>query len=96
MLIGAASWPPWVVQVGLRQALREEYLRISTEVALKHIGAKSWLPEELAITCSTMLIIETISWWLAQPEDVYDCQQVARILFQLITSVSATTAPHKT
>lgn len=72
---------------GARLAMREEYLRLSTEVALKHTGAKSWLPEELAVTCSTMLIIETISWWLAQDEDAYSPQQVASMLFQLIKSI---------
>jgi len=74
---------------GARLAMREEYLRVSMEVASRHTGAKSWLPEELAVTCSTMLIIETISWWLAQDENAYSCEQAAEMLYHLINNVSA-------
>lgn len=69
---------------GARLAVREEYLRLSMDVATRHTGAKSWLPEELAVTCSTMLIIETISWWLAQDEDAYSSQQIATMLYKLV------------
>lgn len=72
---------------GARLAMREEYLRLSMDVATKHTGAKSWLPEELAVTCSTMLIVETISWWLAQDEDAYSDEQVAQILYHLVDNV---------
>lgn len=72
---------------GARLAMREEYLRLSMDVATRHTGAKSWIPEELAVTCSTMLIIETISWWLAQDEDAYSSEQIAQMLYQLVDNV---------
>jgi AcrR family transcriptional regulator len=78
---------------GARLAMREEYLRLSMEVASRHTGTKSWLPEELAVTCSTMLITETISWWLAQEKGAYSAEQVARMLYQLIDNVSAGATP---
>lgn len=72
---------------GARLAMREEYLRLSMEVAKRHQGPRSWIPEELAVTCSTMLIIETISWWLAQDERDYSCEQIAHILYELVRNV---------
>lgn len=72
---------------GARLAMREEYLLLSMDVATRHTGTKSWLPEELAVTCSTMLIIETISWWLAQDEDAYSSEQIAQMLYQLVDNV---------
>lgn len=77
---------------GARSAMREEYVRLSMQVASAHTGAKSWLPEELAVVCSTMLIIETLSWWLGQDEGVYSCERIAGMLFRLITDISEQSA----
>lgn len=78
---------------GARAAMREEYLRLSREVAAGHTGKRSWLPDDLAITCSTMLISETISWWLDQDEDAYTSDDVARLLDQLVGVTTSAKAP---
>lgn len=68
---------------GAGAAMRKEYLRISKGVAEHYVGAGSWLPQKLAIVSSTMLIIETISWWLEEDEGSYSVDDVAEILDKL-------------
>jgi hypothetical protein len=46
----------------------------------------SWLPKELGTICSTSLIVETISWWLTQPDGAVSSGQVAEILHRLVAS----------
>ncbi|MFT3965755.1 MAG: TetR/AcrR family transcriptional regulator [Sphingobium sp.] len=78
---------------GARGAMREEYLRISAEVAARHTGSQSWLPPDLATIASTMLIFETTSWWLNQEEGAYSNDEVATILDQLVGAIVAKKAP---
>lgn len=73
---------------GAGAAMRKEYLRISKAVAADYQDSKTWLPEDLAIICSTLLIVETISWWLEQDEEAYPPREVAKILDRLLLSVT--------
>jgi hypothetical protein len=64
--------------------MREEWLRQARIVAETREPVASWLPKELGTICSTSLIVETVAWWLTQPEGAYSADQVAGILERLI------------
>lgn len=71
---------------GAGGAMREEWVRQSRAVALKVPPVHSWMPAELGTICAATLIAETIAWWLAQPEGAYSVDEMAGILFRLLTS----------
>jgi AcrR family transcriptional regulator len=71
---------------GAGAAMREEWLRRARIVADTTEPVASWLPKELGTICSTSLIAETVSWWLAQPDGAYSVDQVSRILNRLVAS----------
>lgn len=71
---------------GAGSAMREEWLRQSREVAARETSVNSWLPQELGTICAASLIAETLAWWVAQPEDVHDVEEVARILHRLLVN----------
>lgn len=71
---------------GAGSAMREEWLRQSQAVAAKEAPVNSWLPFELGTICASTLIAETLAWWVAQPEDAYDVEQVAAILYRLLVT----------
>jgi len=66
--------------------MRIEWLRRARIVAETTQPVSSWLPKDLGTICSTSLIAETISWWLAQPQGAYSVRQVAGILERLVLS----------
>lgn len=69
---------------GAGAAMREEWLRQARIVAETREPVASWLPKELGVVCSTSLIVETVAWWLMQPEGAYGADHVAGILERLI------------
>lgn len=71
---------------GAGLAMREEWQRRARLVAEDREPIGSWLPKELGTICSTSLIADTISWWLAQPDGAYSADEVAHILDRLVTS----------
>lgn len=81
-------WTLWsaLLTGGAGGAMREELLRVSKSLAADFEDSASWLPQQLSIICSTTLIVETISWWLTQEEDVYSTDQIAAILDELVRS----------
>lgn len=72
---------------GAGAAMRNEWLRRAQIVTEMHQGASSWLPKELGTLCSVALIIETVSWWLRQPEGSYSSDKAAEILSRLLASI---------
>lgn len=76
----------WAVLLngGAGQAMREAWLRRAKIVAAAREPIGTWLPKELGTICSVSLIVETISWWLTQPEGVYSFEDVANILQRLV------------
>jgi AcrR family transcriptional regulator len=75
---------------GAGAAMREEWLRQSRKVAATETHLNSWLPRDLGTICSATLIAETLAWWLGQPADAYNVNEVARILYRLLsTSIMA-------
>jgi hypothetical protein len=71
---------------GAGASMRDEWLRRARVVAEYTPQVGSWLPKELGTICSTSLIADTISWWLAQPADEHSVEQVAHILDRLVAS----------
>lgn len=69
---------------GAGSAMREEWVRLSQEVAAKEPPSHSWLPIELGTICAATLIAETLAWWVAQPSGAYSVEQVAGILHRLL------------
>ena len=71
---------------GAGATMRAEWLRHARIVAETRHQVGSWLPKELGTICSTSLIVETVSWWLAQPEGDYSAAEIAGILHRLVAS----------
>lgn len=71
---------------GAGAAMREEWLRRARIVSETREPVSSWLPKELGTICSTSLIVETVSWWLAQPQGAYSAEEVTAILNRLVGS----------
>lgn len=71
---------------GAGATMREEWLRRARIVSETREPVASWLPKELGTTCSVALIIETISWWLAQPRQAHSAREIAEILHRLVAS----------
>ncbi|KHK92757.1 transcriptional regulator [Novosphingobium malaysiense] len=69
---------------GAGATMRAEWLRRARIVAETHDPVSDWLPKELGTICSTSLIAETISWWLAQPDGTHSPGEIAGILDRLI------------
>ena len=65
--------------------MRAEWLRHARIVAETRESVSTWLPKELGIVCSTSLIVETVAWWLAQPDGAWSAEEVAAILERLIS-----------
>lgn len=70
---------------GAADTMRSEWLRVSKEVAVERAPKNGWLPVELLVSCSVSLIIETISWWLAQPPGACSPKHLAQYLESLVT-----------
>lgn len=71
---------------GAGAAMREEWLRQSQRVAATEEPVNSWLPVDLGTICAATLIAETLAWWVAQPEDAYSVEDIARILYRLLVT----------
>ncbi len=71
---------------GAGAAMREEWLRQSQRVAAQEEPVNSWLPRDLGTICAATLIAETVAWWVAQPEDAFDVEEIATILYRLLVT----------
>jgi AcrR family transcriptional regulator len=77
---------------GAAGTMRDELLRLSRNIAVDRAPSESWLPLELAVTCSVSLIFETLAWWLAPAHGAVGVEQVADVLDRLLRSVEPTEA----
>lgn len=71
---------------GAGSAMREEWVRVSQEVAAREPQSNNWLPIELGTICAATLIAETLAWWLAQIPGAHSAEEVAGILHRLLSS----------
>jgi AcrR family transcriptional regulator len=63
---------------GAEGAMREEFVRISREIAAKRPHANIWPPADIAILLIVSSTIELVSWWLRQREPLA-IEEVAEI-----------------
>lgn len=70
---------------GAAGTLREEFVRISREVAESRSRGKEWLPIDIAVILVTSGIFELLAWWLNE-KDPLTVEQVATICQRIIVS----------
>lgn len=73
---------------GAAAAMREEFMRISQEIAASRPRANPWLPLELSVPFTASGIFEIFAWWLAQPDD-YPVANVEQLFNALIIDTLA-------
>ena len=67
---------------GAAASVREEFMRVSQEVAASYPEPGGWLSKELGVAFSVGAIIEVLTWWLRLPHPV-PVEQVAEALDRL-------------
>lgn len=70
---------------GASAALREEFVRLSREVAENRYKGKDWLPIDAAVILITSGTFELLAWWLSA-EDPVPVEQLATIYQRVIVS----------
>lgn len=73
---------------GAASAMREEFMRISAEIAASRPRANPWLPLELSIPFTANGIFEIFAWWMNQPDD-YPTENVEKVFNALIVETLA-------
>lgn len=63
--------------------MREEFLRIASEIADSRPPSNPWLPRDLAVRFVTGGILEILTWWMQQP-DSYPTANVVKLFDALI------------
>lgn len=77
---------------GAAGVMREEFLRISREVAAEHGEWSGWVPRELGTILSVTTIVEIIAWWLSQ-SDPLPSEQIAELIYHLAIAPTLQVAP---
>lgn len=75
---------------GAERALRDEFLRISREIAATRARPGIWPPADIAIILIVSSTIELLSWWLRQRKPL-TVEQVAEIHERVILAPTADT-----
>lgn len=70
---------------GASAALRQEFVRLSREVAERRSSGKDWLPVDIAVILITSATFELLAWWLGEPDPV-PVEQLAEIYHRVIVS----------
>lgn len=75
----------WTVLLtgGGASAMREEFMRISREIAVSGPRINPWLPLDLAVTFVSNGIFDIFAWWMRQDED-YPIGNVVKLFNALI------------
>ena len=68
---------------GAAAAMRDEFMRISLEIAHARPRSNPWLPLELSVPFTTSGIFEIFAWWMNQPDD-YPVENVEKVFNVLI------------
>lgn len=68
---------------GAVPVMRQEFMRISAEIAATRGRTNPWLPLDLAVPFVASGIFEILAWWMRQPDD-YPVQNVITIFDALI------------
>ena len=70
---------------GAAGAMREEFIRVSKQVAAKRVNHLSWLPTDLGVIFSASAILEILTWWLRQSDNI-EVERIAEIIDRLVIS----------
>ncbi len=70
---------------GAASAMREEFIRVSRQVAEDRRDTVNWLPVDLGVIHSSSAIIEILAWWLRQPVPM-PVDRLAEIIDRLVIS----------
>lgn len=68
---------------GAAARLREEFLRMTRDIAQAHGADDGWLPAEVGVIFGAGSTLDLLSWWLQQ-EDPIDVEQLASIHERLV------------
>ena len=81
----AGHRPLWqaLLTGGAASAMREEFMRISREIAAAGPRLNPWLPVDLAVPFVAGGIFEVLAWWMRQPDD-YPVANVVALFNALI------------
>lgn len=69
---------------GAAGTVKAELLRLCIKPALKRVAKSTKIPVELIVISTVSVQIETLAWWLAQPEDRFSAEQLAGMLDELV------------
>ncbi|MET0241276.1 MAG: hypothetical protein ABW184_15390 [Sphingobium sp.] len=64
---------------GAGGVMREELMRLSRQLADER-GNIDWMPLDLATIWTVTLIVESLAWWVSQPDGRYPIDEVAHII----------------
>lgn len=70
---------------GAAGAIREEFLRISRQIAASHKQPQAWLPAEVGVVLAVGGIVELLAFWLRQTNPM-PIERVAEILDLIIVA----------
>jgi AcrR family transcriptional regulator len=70
---------------GAAGALREEFTRMSRQIAATRSQPDHWLPNEVAVILVISATIELLAWWLRQ-KDPLTIEQIAKIHDRIVVS----------
>lgn len=70
---------------GAAGVLREEFIRLSRDIAASWEGRPDWLPTDIGIALAASGTIELMAWWLKQKQPV-SVDQVATIFERVIVA----------
>lgn len=89
-----AQRPLWrtLLTGGAATAMRQEFMRLSHEIAETQPRANPWLPTDLGVPFVAGGIFEILAWWMKQP-DTYPTSNVVKLLDVLIIDITA--RPHE-
>lgn len=73
---------------GAADAMRQEFMLLSREVAETHPRSNPWLPVDLAVPFVSSGIFEILAWWMKQPES-YPTSNVVKLLDALVIDNTA-------
>jgi len=76
---------------GAAGALREEFMRISRQIAAERSQPDHWLPSEVAVILVISATIELLSWWLRQRDPV-SIEHIAKIHDRIVVSPTINSA----
>lgn len=74
---------------GAASVLREEFMRLSREIAASWNRGNNWLPTDVGVILATSGTIELLTWWLKQKKPI-SVEELATIYERIVVAPVAT------